>query len=88
MRGGSGLHYTGPHARAPGKGIHARRHSRFREILVQHTRLLTRVKNASEGIIRAVAEEVDRKKAQARPYKPGVANTPRPASALVYNSVI
>jgi hypothetical protein len=62
--------------------------ARFRDVLALHMRMLTRVKNASEGIIRAVAEEVDRKNAHGRPYAPGVASTPRPASAMVYNSVI
>ena len=62
--------------------------ARFREILALQARMLTRVKNASEGIVRAVAEEVDRKNAQARPYTPGAAAYARPASAMVYNSVI
>jgi hypothetical protein len=62
--------------------------ARFREILSVHARMLTRMKNASEGIVRAVAEEVERKNTQGRPYAPGFTQTPRPASAMVYNSVI
>ncbi len=62
--------------------------ARFREVLALHARMLTRMRNASEGIIRAVAEEVDRKRAQTRPYAPGMSAAPRPASALVINNVI
>ena len=62
--------------------------ARFREILSLHARMLTRVKNASEGIVKAVAEEVDRRNAQTRTYSPGAAAYKRPASAMVYNSVI
>jgi hypothetical protein len=62
--------------------------ARFRDVLTLQMRMLARVKNASEGIIKAVAEEVDRKNAQARPYAPGVVTAPRPASAMVYNSVV
>ena len=34
--------------------------AKFREVLQLHARMLTRVKNASEGMIRAIAEEVER----------------------------
>ena len=57
--------------------------ARFRDLLKIHARMLTRMKNASEGIVRAVAEEVDRKKAQSRPYTPGVANAPVASSFFV-----
>ena len=62
--------------------------ARFREILVLHARMLTRVKNASEGIVKAVAEEVERRNNQTRPYSPGAAAYKRPASAMVFNNVV
>lgn len=61
--------------------------ARLREILLQHARLLTRIKNASEGMIRAVAEEVDRRRVAARPYAPKNAYARQPA-AMIYNSVV
>ena len=41
--------------------------AKFRDVLQLHTRMLTRVKNASEGMIRAIATEVDRATAPLRP---------------------
>jgi hypothetical protein len=62
--------------------------ARFRQVLSLQMRMVTRVKNASEGIIKAVAEEVDRRNAQGRPYSPSATPPARPASAMVFNSVI
>ena len=59
----------------------------LQDILLMHARLLTRVKNASEGMIRAVAEEVDRRRHAARPYAPKSGYAPQPA-AMIYNSVV
>ena len=61
---------------------------RFAETLKRHARLLTRVRNASEGMIRSIAEEVDRKRTSARPYGRTPAQTPRPVSAIIYNNVV
>jgi hypothetical protein len=62
--------------------------ARFREVLQLHTRLLARVKNASEGMIRAIAGEVDRMNAPTRTYgaKPGY--TPPSSGAMVFNKVV
>jgi hypothetical protein len=62
---------------------------RFRDSLACHTRILTRVRNASEGMIRAVAEEVERRRAPLRTYTP-VQMPPerRPTSAMFYNNVV
>lgn len=60
---------------------------RLQEMLLQHARLLTRIKNASEGMIRAIAEEVDRRRIAARPYAPKGAYASKPA-AMIYNSVV
>ncbi len=62
--------------------------ARFREVLQLHTRLLARVKNASEGMIRAIAGEVDRMNAPTRTYgaKPGY--KPASSGAMVFNKVV
>ncbi len=61
---------------------------RIRESLQMHGRILTRVKNASEGMIRAVAEEVERRRAHTRPYAPPTRYNQRQTSAMLYNSVV
>jgi hypothetical protein len=60
---------------------------KFRDVLAQHARAVARVKNASEGMIRAIAEEVERLRAPMRTY--GRTATPRGESgAMIYNKVI
>ncbi|MEJ1968017.1 MAG: hypothetical protein WDN03_05145 [Rhizomicrobium sp.] len=61
---------------------------RFKEILSLHARMITRVRNASEGMIKAVAEELDRRAAPTRTYNPRAANYGRPPQAMVFNSVV
>ena len=61
---------------------------RFRDALGAQTRLLARMRGASEGMIRAVAEEIERRNAQARPYRPRVGERPRGNGAVIYNSVV
>lgn len=60
---------------------------RFQETLALQSRLLTRMKNASEGIVRAIATDVERKRNATRPYGRSPIQAPRPAGALLYNSV-
>jgi len=62
--------------------------TRFQDALRLQSRLLTRMKNASEGIVRAIAVDVERKRNATRPYGRTPASTPRPASALLYNGVV
>jgi len=62
--------------------------ARFRERLQLHARLLTRVRNASEGMIKAVAAEIDRRAAPMRTYNPRAASYGKPAQAMVFNSVV
>lgn len=62
--------------------------AKFREVLQLHTRMLTRVKNASEGLIRAIATEVERANAPIRPYGPRPGNTPQSSGAMVFNRVV
>ena len=59
-----------------------------RELLQLHMRYINRVRNASEGIIKAVAEDVERKRNAMRPYaSPKMAYRP-PPGAVVYNAVV
>lgn len=61
---------------------------KFRDALKLHNRLLTRVRHATEGLIKAVADEVDRARSRQTTYAPQSAR-PRPSGgAIVYNSVI
>lgn len=69
--------------------------ARFRETLARHTRMVVRVKNASEGLIKAVADEVEKRRNRAKPYTAaatpsyGAAKLARPAaSALLFNAVV
>jgi len=62
--------------------------AKFRDVLQLHTRLLARVKNASEGMVKAIAEEVNRMNAPVRTYgpRPGYGN--QPSGAMVFNRVV
>ena len=62
--------------------------ARFREILALHARLLTRMRHASEGIVKAVAEEIERRRAPACVYAPAASYARKQAAAIVYNRVI
>jgi hypothetical protein len=62
--------------------------TKFREVLQMHARMLTRVKNASEGMIQAIAREVERINAPTRTYGPRPATQPKPAGAMLFNKVI
>ena len=62
---------------------------RFKDVLGLHCRLITRMRNASEGIVKAVAEEVERRRAPYCTYSAPTAKSYRPMKgALVYNSVV
>jgi hypothetical protein len=61
---------------------------KFRELLKLHARMLTRVRNASEGMIKAIAAEVDRQAAPSRTYSRGAATYGKPTQAMVFNSVV
>jgi hypothetical protein len=60
----------------------------FRETLKLHQRLLTRVRNASEGLIKAVAGEVERQRAPTITYAPAAAGYKKQPVAMIYNGVI
>ena len=62
--------------------------AKFREVLQMHARMIARVKNASEGIVRAIASEVERMNAPARTYGPRLDSTPKSSGAMVFNKVV
>jgi hypothetical protein len=62
--------------------------AKFREVLQLHARMLARVKNASEGMIQAIAREVERMNAPTRTYGPRPMAAPRSAGAMVFNKVV
>ena len=62
--------------------------AKFREVLQLHARMLVRVKNASEGMIQAIAREVDRMNAPTRTYGPQSSYKAQPAGAMVFNKVV
>jgi hypothetical protein len=62
--------------------------AKFREVLQLHARMITRVKNASEGLIRAIATEVDRANTPMKTYGPRPGYKPQPSGAMVFNRVV
>lgn len=56
----------------------------LRDLLKRHQRLLTRIRRISEGMIRAVADELSRRQASMRPYARTPAAKLRPG-AMVFN---
>ena len=62
--------------------------AKFREVLQLHGRMLTRVKNASEGMVQAIAREVERMNAPTRTYGPRPTAAPRSSGAMVFNKVV
>jgi hypothetical protein len=59
---------------------------RFKETLERQTRMVSRIKTISEGMIHAIAEDVVRKKTAAKPYAPTITK-PRSPGAMVYNGL-
>ena len=62
--------------------------AKFREVLQLHARMIARVKNASEGIIRAIADEVERTNAPIRTYGPRPGYVPKSSGAMLFNRVV
>jgi len=60
--------------------------TRFRDLLGAQTRLLTRLRGASEGMVRAVAEEIERQRAPTRPYGSAAVQASRAGGSLLYNN--
>jgi hypothetical protein len=61
---------------------------KFRDLLAAQSRLLTRLRGASEGMVRAVAEELERSRAPLRTYGATPAQAPRSSGAMIFNSVV
>ena len=62
--------------------------AKFREVLQLHARMVSRVKNASEGIIRAIANEVERTSAPMRTYGPRPGSAPKSSGAMLFNRIV
>lgn len=62
--------------------------AKFRQVLQLHGRMLARMKNASEGIIQAIAREVERNNAPTRTYGPRPGYAAAPSGAMVFNKVV
>jgi hypothetical protein len=62
--------------------------AKFRDVLQLHARMLARVKNASEGMIQAIAREVERMNAPTRTYGPQSGYKTQPSGAMVFNRVV
>jgi hypothetical protein len=62
--------------------------AKFREVLQLHGRMLVRVKNASEGMVQAIAREVERMNAPTRTYGPRPTAAPRSSGAMVFNKIV
>lgn len=62
--------------------------AKFREMLQLHGRMLTRMMNASEGMVRAIAQEVERVNAPIRTYGPRPGTAPTSSGAMVFNKVV
>jgi hypothetical protein len=61
---------------------------RMNDLLKQHQRMLMRIRNASEGLIRAVAQEVERRRNFQRNYAPQPSVRLQASGAMLYNSVV
>jgi hypothetical protein len=61
--------------------------ARFREVLALHGRILNRVRTATEGMIRAIADDVAKRRNAHRPYTPNPGASRAPG-ALIYNNVV
>jgi hypothetical protein len=62
--------------------------AKFREVLQLHARMVTRVKNATEGMVRAIASEIDRVNAPSRTYGPRPGYKTATPPAMIFNRVV
>lgn len=61
--------------------------ARFRDVLQQHAKMLATIRDVSEGMIRAVVEDVEKKNAPMRTYGRTPAPPP-PRQAMLFNNVV
>jgi hypothetical protein len=62
--------------------------TRLNGLLARHQRLVSCMRNASEGLVQAVAEEVQKTRERAAPYAPAAKSKRAPGDAIVYNNVV
>lgn len=62
--------------------------AKFRDVLMLHARILARVKNASEGMVQAIAREVERMNQSSRTYGPRPGYAPKSPGAMIFNKVV
>ena len=62
--------------------------AKFREVLQLHARMVARVKNATEGMVRAIASEIERSHGPMRTYGPRPGYKSAPPPAMVFNRVV
>ena len=62
--------------------------AKFREVLQLHARMVARVKNATEGMVRAIANEIDRAHAPTRTYGPRPGYKAATPPAMIFNRVV
>ena len=62
--------------------------AKFRDVLMLHGRMIARVKNASEGMVQAIAREVERMNQAKTTYGPRPGYAPKSSGAMIYNKVI
>jgi hypothetical protein len=61
----------------------------FRDVLAKHGRILTRVRTTTEGMIRAIADDVAKRKNAQLPYAaPAMPVKPRGPGAMIFNNVV
>jgi hypothetical protein len=62
--------------------------TRLTQLLTQHERLLAAMREATEGLVQAVAAEAGKARKQITPYGPKSTARPSSAAPIVYNSVV
>ncbi len=62
--------------------------TKFRDVLTLHARMLTRVKNASEGMIQAIAREAERMNQTTKTYGPRPGYAAKSSGAMIFNKVV
>jgi hypothetical protein len=61
---------------------------RLRKLLIHHAKLVAAMREASEGLMQAVAGEVEKTRRAARPYGAQGPAKPSSGSAILYNRVV
>jgi len=61
---------------------------KLKTLLEQHGRLAHRMRHASEGLIQAIAEEIEAARKRTAPYSGNARGPKGPSGAIVYNDLI